>query len=264
VSTFTLLVGHLLAPDRERLVLELDAAGGDWAARLWGSLPEHGLVTLAASGRREITGPMLRDHSQVLGDGLRLLVAPPSAHQARQALDLIGSQLAEALVGISNVDVVADCGRLSPSSPVLPALYAADVVALVARPTTEEIAHLVPWVEQLRPGPFQLGLVLVGERSVRHPELHTSQSVADALGVRVWGVVADDTAAAGRLAECAGDLRRLARSRLVRSTLAVTEILAALPPRPVSRPARERHRAPASTNGHGGPNATEMTHGRPR
>ena len=112
--------------DRQLLVVELDPAGNDLAARL-GLNADPGLVSLAAQGRRQVVADDLWAHSQPLpgSESGRMVLGPSSAEQTVASLAALRGRLAPVLAEIPNLDVLVDCGRLEPGSPCLDVVAAA-------------------------------------------------------------------------------------------------------------------------------------------
>jgi MinD-like ATPase involved in chromosome partitioning or flagellar assembly len=202
-------------------LLDCDPAGGDWLVRP-GVVPEPGLVSLAMAGRRELAAGELGAHLQVVGDGLQLMVAPAAARQATSALEVVGERLADYLRGEDKGDVVVDCGRLGRGSPAWPLAASADLLVLVSNPTAAAVVHLAPLVDQARSEGASIAVALVQADPHHDRASYPATEVGEALGVEVVGVVAHDPAAAARLHDRPGSLRGLERTRLVRSTSAVT------------------------------------------
>ncbi len=146
---------------RPCVLLECDPAGGDLAPSL--GLPvTPGLVSLAATVRQSPDPAQVGQHAATLPSGLRVVVAPVGAEQARVTVDALGqSQLVASLAHASDVAAVADGGRLDPESPVMPVLRQATVVLVCLRPRRSDLAHLAPRAETLRDLPGA-GLVLIG------------------------------------------------------------------------------------------------------
>lgn len=216
VSTFVEILAQLL-PARV-VVADCDPAGSDWLVRP-GVLAEPGLVELASAGRRDLRSELIADHVQRIGE-LDVLVGPAAARQAHAALQALGERLGPGLHQLAAPDglAVVDCGRLSPESPVLVVLRAADLVVLVTRPTVGDLVHLAPWVDQLRDLSVDVAVVVVAAPSQRRGEVvYPPAEVAEGLGVDVLGVVSHDPMAAGRLYAQPGSLRGLERSALVAS-----------------------------------------------
>ena len=236
LSTTVLGVGAWWSAERGPLVAELDPAGGDLAAR-YGLRAEPGVVSLAAAARRGLLEATVADHAQVMPGGVRALLGPASAEQAHSALRAVAGPLVAAMAD-SGVNVLADCGRLAPDSPVAELVESAALTVLVARPTAEEVAHLCSRVTALRCARARLGLVLVGERPYGPDE------VADAVGAEVIGVLPEDPRGAALLAGRSPTPWVLRRSPLMRAARELSETIsvrlvsapAEPPPAPPARP----------------------------
>jgi hypothetical protein len=209
LSTAVLAVAAWWPPGRTMLVAELDPAGGDLAAR-YGLGAEPGLLSLAAAARRDLSEATVWQHVQPLPGGTPCLLGPASADQAHAAVHAVGGRLASSM-DASDVDVLADCGRLGAGTPVGPVVDNASLVVLVARPSAEEIAHLASRVESLRPTGRRLGVVLVGERP------YSSAEVANAVDTEILGVLADDPAGAALVSGRSSQPWGFRRSQLMRS-----------------------------------------------
>lgn len=220
-STFAELLTLLRPEGRAAVLVDCDPAGGEWLLRP-GVRAEPGLVTLAMAGRPELVPHAALAHAQSVGEHLDVVVAPAAARQAASALDILAERMGTHLAGLDDVDVVADCGRLATSSPALGVVAAADLVVLVSRPTVVAMVHLAPWVEQLASDGRPVGVVLV-ERHQRQTLVYGPDEVAEALGVPVFGTVADDPGGASRLFAQPGSLHGLWRTHLVRSARPVVE-----------------------------------------
>src|SRR5947209_19017441 len=85
VTTLCQVLALAWPEDRAVVVVEADPAGGDLAARLE-LRAEPGLVSLAAAGRRGLTGAVVLEHAQDVSERAGLLGGPPSARQARAGL----------------------------------------------------------------------------------------------------------------------------------------------------------------------------------
>lgn len=212
--------------NRDVLIVEADPDGGVLAARC-GLAAEPGLSTFAVTGRRRPQAQELARHVQPMSAaGVRALVAPPAAEQARRALDLAAGSLADLLPRLSNTDVFIDAGRLRPGSEDSPLVEGADAVVVVTRPRLDELQQVPARLRALRPIVPRVGLLLVGERPYPPAE------VAAALDVEVIAVLAADAHAADALVgqDSRALLRRSALMRSVRT--AVDALQAWLPPTP--------------------------------
>ena len=215
VTTAALAFATAWSGDHEVVVVEVDPAGGDLAARL--HLPfEPGLVSLAAAARHGAVGGQLGlAHRQALPCGGSALVGPGSAEQAGAALRGLRAGMLAGLVGEAGL-VVADCGRWSPASPTQAILAAADLVLLVTRPTVEGVVHLRSRAAGIRREVRdRLAILLVGEQPYR------AGDVDEAVGLRVAGVLADDPRGASSLYQAPrpGFARRFLLVRSARSFL---------------------------------------------
>ncbi len=195
------------------LVVEADPAGGDLAAR-FGLAPTRGLVSLAAAARRGGAG-VVDEHLQQLPGGLPVVAGPAGAEQARQVLAELGagwSWLWAAARADGHV-VIVDCGRLDPQSPAAPAVRAADVVLLVVRDRTDELAQLAARLAVVQGWALPAWYVVVVGQADRSAG-YAIRDISRALGERVLGPVPHDPSAAGVLAG-----RRRSRSGIGRSAL---------------------------------------------
>src|ERR687892_1308594 len=133
--------------ERDLVVAELDPSGGDLVVR-FDLATEPGLVTLAASGRRDLGPETLLAHTQALprlaeddGAARRVLTAPVSADQATAALTALRGGLPRALDAV-DADVLVDCGRLDPTSPAYDVAVGAQLLVMMTRPVVGEVHHL--------------------------------------------------------------------------------------------------------------------------
>jgi hypothetical protein len=212
VTTSVLALAAGWPAGRRVLVVECDPDGGDVAS--WLRLAsEPGLVTYAAQARRQLQALSLWDHTQQLpGPGrIPVLVAPVAAGQTRAALTALGpAELGAALTGLRGVDVLVDCGRVGPGSPLGPLLGQASVTVLVTRPALGQLAHLQALVAALDDGACA-AVLLIGDRPYGPTE------IATALSAPVAGVLDVDPRGAATLCDQHGGLWTLARSGLLRS-----------------------------------------------
>lgn len=221
---------------REAVVADLDPVGGDVGFRLRrdDGLPldhDHGLLSYGAAlrGGKAAT---LADHLQVAEDGSRVLVGVAGPGQVQglgPAWPHIGSALRSA-----DPDVLADCGRLGPGSPVLPVVERASALVMVARSDIAGLAHLrerLVWLtDALRAGgdtPVPMGVLLVGDAGdQRSVDDLTRLLASGGIDTPVLGTVAYDPKTVRSLLT-AGE-RTLRRSLFVRSLLDVTTRVQAL------------------------------------
>jgi len=205
-------------------IVELDPAGGDLVVR-FELAPEPGLVTLAATGRRDLRLDTYLAHTQPLpassgagGPERRILVAPVAAEQASAALAALRFGLPTVL-GTADADVLVDCGRLDPSSPAHEFAVEADLLVVVTRPIVSEIHHLAARLGSLKPR--AVSLLVVGDKP------YGVTDVAEVIGATPLGTLpTDDRAAEALTLGHPHALRVLRRSRLLRDARAVAEGLA--------------------------------------
>lgn len=217
---------------RPTVLAECDPAGGDLSLRLRAAggeplLPARGLVSYAAALRR---GPApLREHTQQVEGGLQVLVGLENAEQGA-GLTGLWPGVAAGLARESEVDVIADCGRLGPGSPAVEVLRAADQVLLLTRPTLESVVHLRNRIAVLLPELTSAGrtpdvgvLVLAPlKHSTAAAEVAATLEQSD-VTVPVLGRVVDDPDGAAGLS--GRPVRRLDRTWLVRSVREVALLL---------------------------------------
>src|SRR6266702_3118057 len=202
VTTAALALAAVWPQQRRVLLAECDPAGGSLGVR-FGLRPVPGLLTLASVGRRSLDPQELWSHVQPLpGGGLEALLAPVRAEQLL-ALGRLWADLPAAIARL-DADVIADCGRILPGSPV------ETLVAQGVRPV----------------------VLPVGERPYSAAEI--ASLLEGDNPAEVVGVLADDPRAARMLAGEPGRPRYFDRSLLVRSAREVALRLAELlaPPRP--------------------------------
>lgn len=233
VTTTLAALGLVWPAGRPLLLAEADPSGGDLGPR-HDLAPSPGLVTLAATGRHDLTGTTLDASVQPLpgSPAARVLVGPVSADQATAALASLRGRLVEVLTAIEGTDVLVDCGRLDPGSPALEVFARADLAVLMARPAASDVHHLASRLAALDLD-NPVALLCLGERPYGPGE------VSATLGVPTLGALPDDRKAAGVLngTEAAG-ARLLARSALLRSARSLASTListlhgAAAPPVP--------------------------------
>ncbi|NED96309.1 hypothetical protein G1H11_13425 [Phytoactinopolyspora alkaliphila] len=208
------------------MVADLDPAGGDLALRHRDPQgepldPERGLLSLAAAARRGVAQSELEYHVQRIDGGLDIVAGVARPEQVT-GIGPVWPALAHSLRG-AGVDVLADCGRVTPGTPVMPVMAAADAVVFVVRPSVESYAHLrerLHWLsDPLQIG--QRGSIPVGVVVVTSPSDSSAARDLDrllqyaGLQVSVLGRIAEDPKAVRALTGQAS--KRLDRSLLVRS-----------------------------------------------
>ncbi|GAB1644370.1 hypothetical protein [Krasilnikovia sp. MM14-A1259] len=144
-ATTTALGLAALAPAHARpVVVEADPSGGDLIRRL-GLAATPSVVDLAAAARGTTPAEdalAAGTQEAVIGQvGVPVVVAPAGGAQTRAALpELTGA--GRAVLTTRERLLVADCGRLAPGPAAWPLLRLADVVLVMARARTDDLAHL--------------------------------------------------------------------------------------------------------------------------
>lgn len=197
-------------PATERsLLFEADPAGGVVSLRT-GIAPDPGLVSLGAAARHGVSMRDLWDHAQLLPGGTKVVPGPVSGAVAARVLATSGSALASWLAERTDVDVIADAGRLVTGSPAEAFVERSSLVVVVARPVVDQLHPGSALLLGLRARGVPAGWCLVGDGP------HSAADVAEAYGVPVFGVIPHDPKGAG-LVGMAGPGRKLARTGLVRA-----------------------------------------------
>jgi MinD-like ATPase involved in chromosome partitioning or flagellar assembly len=157
---------------RDVAVADLDPSGGDAELLLRDQngdplTADTGLVSLGAAlrgGKQADLGA----HLQVTADDVRVLVGVNAPGQM-QGLGPVWPHLASTLSSFP-ADVLADCGRFTPGSPVQPVIESAAAVVFVARHDLPSLAHLrerlIAMREPLslgRAGGTPVGIALLGD-----------------------------------------------------------------------------------------------------
>ncbi|MCW2824429.1 MAG: hypothetical protein JWQ91_1346 [Aeromicrobium sp.] len=221
---------------REAVVADLDPVGGDVGLRLRrdDGLPldhDNGLLSYGAALRGG-KDAALDEHLQVAENGNRVLVGVAGPGQV-QGLGPAWPYIGAALRG-STPDVLADCGRLGPGSPVLPVVERASALVMVARSDVAALSHLrerLVWLsESLRAGggdPVPTGVLLVGDAGDQRSVDDLARLLASGgIDAPVLGTVAYDPKTVRALLTV-GE-RTLRRSLFVRSLLDVASRVQAL------------------------------------
>ncbi len=244
VSTTVNVLGGIWPGDV--VVADFDPAGGDFALRHRNAdgTPmdnERGLLSLAAGARRSSEGG-LAEHVQQAAGGLDVIAGVTRPEQ----LTGIGAAWPSVAATLrqSRSDVLVDCGRIMPGTPLLPVLTEADAVVLVVRPGVENYAHLrerLRWLaEPLHmgdAGSIPVGVVLIASNNDGSATRDLDRLLQhDGHQVSVLGRIAEDDKAAGALAGRWS--RRVDRSLLARSAREVSESTRALTMARTRTPAR--------------------------
>ena len=252
VTTAALALGAVWP--RRVLLVECDPAGGDLSSRFLLN-PTPGLLSLGSAARRQLAPADLWEHRQVLPGGLEVLLGPVTAEQGA-ALGHLWAEFPKALASLG-ADVLADCGRLQPGSPIQPLLRRADRVLLLARPTREGVAQLDNRLHTLSELGVRPLVVLLGERPYRPAEVAAALADRPGPDVEVLGALAADGRAAAQLRGDGGRARGLGRSLLIRSARMLVERLGLGPaiPLPAPPPTGASVRDATATHGAGAPSA---------
>ena len=216
VTTTSVALVGVWPEGRRALLVEADPWGGMLAARL--GLSDHpGLVSLAAAGRHGLDEGLVWRHAQRAGDGVAVIVAPPSPEHAQSAFGDLAGRFAAWCSGQDSVDVVADCGRLTSDPVSLPLLRHADRVLMVVRPTVDQLRPAALRFEALNRLGVEASLLLVGDNPYGPEEVEAS------VGVPVASLVIWDPQAAATLGGGRG--RDVRKSPLVRSAVSLVDRL---------------------------------------
>lgn len=221
---------------RPVVLLEADPAGGDLAYRCvsagGGPLPAgKSLLTLAAAVRGGITGSqVVSDQAQMLACGVHVIQGVTSTTQAR-GLGSLWSEVAEAARS-SEVDVIADLGRLDRGSFTMPLAQASDVLVPVAAASLESVMHMRDQLPELVLALRQQGIVSIAPALVG-PDAHAARDCGDfdalldrtGVDVRPARPVPVDHRAVQRLESGEKGTGRVGRSLLLRATRLMAEAL---------------------------------------
>ena len=217
---------------RPAVLLEADPTGGDLAYRCRAAhggpvYASKGLLTLAAAVRGGVPGPeALFEQSQMLACGVNLVQGVSSAAQAR-GLGTLWATIAEAC-RVSEVDVIADLGRLERTSAVMPLAEAADYLLTVASTSLESVMHLTGGLIELTASLRNRGAVRV-EPVLVGPDAHAAGDCADldemlsraGLPVQATQPMPYDPRALERLEQGEKATGRLGRTLLLRAARAM-------------------------------------------
>lgn len=214
------------------VLVEADPAGGRLGPR-FGLRADPSLATYVSDARRGSTTALLLRNAQRIGS-LAVLASPVDPELTHQVLVRGGEDLARFLHH-GSLDAVVDLGRLDDGSAALPFATHADQVLLVTRPRFDEVQALLFRRRLLIEAGCSVGLVTIGDQP------HLPREVAGVVELPLMAALPDDAAAAS--AFCGGRFqeKRLNRTRLWKTVLALSDRLWPAPP---SAP-------PAAWPGHG-------------
>lgn len=194
------------------VVLEADRSGGTLAVRY--QIPRQpGLITLAAAGRHGLSRDELWNHAQEIPGGVAAIVAPEREDRTSAILRSDGQRLGRWLADISDIDVIADCGRIDSDALTSGLPSQADRLYLLARPTAEEIQPTAALAAAALDRGISVSWILVGDQP------HDPSEIAAVTGVPVAAVLPDDRRAAQAMLDGRADGRGK-RSRLARAITA--------------------------------------------
>jgi hypothetical protein len=222
----TLTVGLALAwraalPGRSALAVDVDPAGGDFAAGvLGGALPTgSGMIPLATTRGTDAVDAVAGALVHLSPDGsAQLLAGVPDSTRAG-ALVLAWDILTAARPDLSaqGQDLLVDAGRVDLSRPAAPWLVSTDLALLVVRPTLPAVAaaHRVVtrWSApgaQTAATPLQIVLVSA-------PSPYGEREVSSAVGAPCRAVIPFDPAGARVHSEGHAPMRGFARSGYARA-----------------------------------------------
>ncbi|MBB5801292.1 Mrp family chromosome partitioning ATPase [Saccharothrix ecbatanensis] len=220
VTTFATALAARWPVGENPILVEADPAGGDLMVRFRLN-DSPGLVTMAAAARRNTDPTLLAQHVQLLPSGLRIVIGPVGAEQARaslSALDL-SSPLRRA-ADQPGTTVIADCGRVDPDSPALPIIRSADAMVLLARPHDDELSHVALRLTTAQRWSRRPGFVLVGDG-------YGTREVSQVLGIPVMGRVPQDDKGAAVLCGHGNVRSGPMRSTLGRAAAQIAQLIAA-------------------------------------
>ncbi len=221
VTTLSCLLAATWPTDGPVTVVEADRAGGDLAAR-FGLSSTVGWSSLAAAARRGGEDSPLEPHLQRLPGGLAVLVSAGGEHLPRPDSPDV------AIVRGASGLMVVDLGRVVPTSPGPTEwerswLRACDGALVVVDGEPTGALHVRTHAAALLDCTAgRLGLVVVGAGSP------SGDDVGSFAGVRSFGDVPRDPAAAAVASGASGSGRRLERSRLLASARRIADALAEL------------------------------------
>lgn len=183
------------------VLVEADVSGGDLAA--WHRVTGRpGAVALAASTRATAglaavssdsgdTRPLLR-HATELPGGLRVLLAPPTAHEAAAVVTALAQRPQVLAGGLTVLDV----GRVMPGTAGAHLLTMADAVVLAVSGRDAAQIHRVSCcrdvLDALTDQGIQVGVAVQASRFAK-------SQIEDATGYPVWEMIPDDATGAAFL-----------------------------------------------------------------
>ncbi|MFL6114619.1 MAG: hypothetical protein ACJ786_25180 [Catenulispora sp.] len=229
---------------RRAILAECDPSGGDLVYRIPAESgaplnPNIGMLSLATTSRHGLSAHQLEQHLQRMHGGLELVTGLATGDQSA-GLAGLWPALGRAFDSLPDADVIADCGRVDASSPVLDLMAGAALVILVARTSAEQIAHVrdraLSLLQRVGGGtataggglgvPIGVILIVDPKQRARVPAQVDELLRSSGLPVKVIGTIADDPDGADLIN---GRGRgRLDRTLLIRSAREVAQDLSGM------------------------------------
>lgn len=218
------------------LVVEANPAGGR-LAELTGADPGRGLASLAASAAHGTPDSpatvRVLDHVQLLPSGVLYLASPSTPEEVCAALSAPMTVTDTSEAGLSDLVVLADCGKAAEGSPAAPLTAGADVLVVVVRADLADPVVAGRRVREITEYADTHAVILIGG----HP------GFADDLGVPILGQLPVDRRAAtavlhGGPRPCFGRNPVRSATRVIAEDMyaQLAEVLAeGVPARPVER-----------------------------
>ncbi|WP_214405751.1 hypothetical protein [Pseudonocardia lacus] len=233
VTTTALAIGAVWP--RRAVVADVDPFGGDVAAGLGrGSWP-------AGAGLMEL---VLDARTMPVEAALPQRVFRPAAHcpyalagfgQPGQAGGMPWREVADAFARSTDVDVLADCGRFTPTDGVVPLLRRSDVLVLVTRstlPAVRAAARLAPLLRAL--GPAEPGDPRLTVLMVAPDRPYSGAEIAGACEAPLLGELPYDPRTAAVWSDGSPPGRGLTRTPLQRQARRAAELLSGTSARPTA------------------------------
>lgn len=230
VTTTALALGAAWPGEQPLIVAECDPAGGEILAGYgMGRVPpDRGILQLVLAARAQQTSLAQTLSSQLVAlDERRTHWLLPGIGHPRQAEALPWDQVAELLAGLSDTDVIADCGRWSAHAVAAPVLRRADLTVLLVSARTSAVWAVRRAGQMLREdlGPTgRLAAVITGATAQTHP-LSEIATFLEPVGIPVLGQLSHDPAAAAVLSDGAPAGRWFSGSRLLRDAAHLADLL---------------------------------------
>lgn len=197
--------------DQRAVLVEADPDGGVAACR-WGFTESPSMIDLVIRPERG-----METAAQRWNESAGVVVAPSDTTSTVGALVDGGARLSHVLGDASEI-VIADVGRLSPTSPALPLAVRSACCALVVRRRLDHLAGISGRAAALTDVGVTPRLVVVGDGPYRDDEIE------GATGIDILGTLPHDERGAAALWN--GDNRRLRRSLLWREARVLADTLA--------------------------------------